>query len=125
MTAWKRPLLRVSFLLQFCLVFLVGGSEIPRHGLKVEPVTRVARIFKAGIPETLQKKGDPLEAIPAMAIPAVTEKADHGLVDLHAGRRLWTIGRNRALRALRRNCAGPIRDQEPDQDLQWPGFRLG
>ncbi len=57
-------------------------------------------ILQSGIAEALQQKGDPLVAVAAVRVPGMREKANEALVELHAFRRLWTIGGHGAFRAL-------------------------
>src|SRR5262249_37405327 len=85
----------------------------------------VGGIFEAGVFELLQQKGHSFEAVAAMAISAVSEKTHHGFVDLNTTRGLRAIGGDCSLGALRRDGAGTVRDEQPDQDLQRSrlGFR--
>ena len=81
-------------------------------------MVRIGRILQALVLELVEQERHPLEAVAAVAVAAVGEKADHRLVDLHPPRRLRPVGRDRALRSLRRDRSRPIRDQQADEDLQ-------
>src|ERR1700736_3903807 len=84
----------------------------------------VGRILQAGILELLQQECHSLEPVAAVAVAAVGEKADHGLVDLNAAGSLRAVGGNGPFGALRRDGARAVRDEEPDEDLQRPRLRL-
>ena len=53
-----------------------------------------------------------------MRVAGVGEEADQRLVQLHALRLLGAVGRDRALRALRRDRTGAIREQQAHQRLE-------
>ena len=74
--------------------------------------------FRSGVLELLQQERHSLEAVAAVAVAAVGEKADHGLVDLNAARRLRPVGGDRAFCALRRDRTRAVRDQKANKNLQ-------
>ena len=88
-------------------------------------MVRVGRVLQVGAAETFEQEGHALEAVAAVAVAGVRQEADHRLVDLHAAGRLRAIGRDRALRALRRDRAGAVGDQQAGQDLQRTRLALG
>ncbi len=86
---------------------------------------RIGRVGEALVLELVEQEGHALEAVAAVRVAGVGQEADHRLVDLHPLGRLRAIGRDRALGALGRDRPRPVRDQEPDQDLQGPRLGLG
>ena len=80
---------------------------------------RVARIGHRRHPEPLDQERHTLKAVAAVRIAGMAEEADHRLVELHALRRLRTVRGYRALRPLRGNRAGSVREQQPDECLEY------
>ena len=100
------------------LVLAIVGGAFRRERLEIEAVRRVGRIAKADVGELLDEEGDPLIAIAAMGEAGMAEPAGDRLVELNALGILRPVGGDRALRSLRRDRAGAIRQQEPDQRLE-------
>jgi len=86
-------------------------------------VIAVGRILQVCSLELVQQERHSFEAIAAVTVAAVGEKAHHRLVDLNSARRLRPIGGDGPLSPLRRDRARAIGDEKADQDLKRP--RLG
>src|SRR4029077_5689500 len=104
---------------------LVGLGESPRHRFEIEAVFGIGRVLQVNVLELLQEEGHALKSVAAVAVAAVREKSDHGLVDLDSARRLWAIGRYGSLGTKRGNRARSVGDQKADQNLERPRLRLG
>ena len=85
----------------------------------------IGRVLEVRAAELGDNEIHALVAVAAMAVAGVGQAAEHGLVDLHPAGCLRPVGRDRALGALGRDGARPVRDQEPDQHLQRQRFRCG
>ena len=82
------------------------------------PWSVLARVHQAAVLELLDQVGDALVAVAAVRVAGVRQKADQRLVELHALGLLRAVGRHRALGALRRDRAGAVGQQQPDQRLE-------
>ena len=62
---------------------------------------RIGRILEVLVLELVEQESHAFESVAAVAIAGMGQEPDHGLVELHAARRLWAVGCDRALGALR------------------------
>ena len=89
-----------------------------RERLKIDAVVRDRRGRQTGVAELLDQEGDALVAVSAVGVAGMGQEPDQRLVELHALRRFRPVGRDRALGALGRDGARPVRQEQADQGLE-------
>ena len=100
------------------VVRVLARHSARASGRRSMPWSGSRRIGQAAVPELLDQEGDALVAVAAMRVAGMRQKADQRLVELHALGRLRTVGRDRALGALRRDRARAVGEQQADQRLE-------